>query len=87
MSNTIIYNIAKTKAKLFWNAYSKKAIKKFAATKLLFGEQKVMFTNKTISWLGVWFDSRLTFIIHIREKVKKAQAAKARIRSFISGLV
>lgn len=53
LSNTIIYDIAKTQAKLFLNAHSKKAKKNFAATKLVLGEQNVMFTDKTISWLRV----------------------------------
>lgn len=51
--NAVTYNIAKTEAILFSKAHSKKAKKKIAATKLVFGEQKVKFNDKATRWLGV----------------------------------
>lgn len=46
----------------------------------MFGEQEVKFNDKATRWLGVWLDSGLTFVTHIKERVKKAQAAEARIK-------
>ena len=61
-------------------ARGKKAKEEVAATKLVFGEQEVKFNDIATRWLGVWLDSGLTFVTHIRERVKRAQAAEARIR-------
>ena len=88
LSNAVIYNIAKTEAILFSRAGNKKAKEEMAATRLRFGEQEIKFNNKATRWLGVrwwsarlWLDKELTFAIHIRERIKKAQAAEARIKS------
>ena len=80
LSNAVTYDIAKTEAILFSRARDKKAKEEIAATKLVFGEQEVKFNDIATRWLGVWLDSGLTFVTHIRERVKKAQAAEARIR-------
>lgn len=79
-SNAVTYDIVKTKAILFSKACGRKAKGEVANTKLVFREQKVKFNNKTTRWLRVWLDSRLTFVIHIRERVKKPQAVEARIK-------
>ena len=49
--------------------------------KLVFGEQEVKFNDSATRWLRVWLDSRLTFVTHIRKRVKKEQAAEVRIKS------
>ena len=46
----------------------------------MLGEQEVRFNDKATRWLGIWLDSGLTFSTYIKERVKQAQAAEARIK-------
>ena len=39
-----------------------------AASRLVFGGQKVKFHNKATRWLGMWLDSKLSFDAHIEER-------------------
>lgn len=81
LSNAVTYDIAKTEVILFLQTRSKRFKDEISAIRLTFGEQEVRFNNKATRWLGIWLDSALTFSTHIRERVKQAQAAEARIRS------
>lgn len=50
-----------------------------SAIRLMFGEQEVAFNDKATRWLGIWLDSGLTFSTHIKERLKQARAAEARM--------
>lgn len=80
LANAVTFNIAKTEAILFSRARSKKVREEITNARLVLGGQEVKFNNTATRWLGIWLDSSLTFVTHIRERLKRAQAAEARIR-------
>ncbi len=44
------------------------------------GGETVCFKKEATRWLGIWLDSKLNFIFHVNERLKKAKAAEAQIK-------
>ena len=80
LPNAVTYDIAKTEAILFSPTRSKKVNKETSEILLTIGEEEIKFNNQAIRWLGIWLDSGLTFNTHVKERVKQARAAEARIK-------
>lgn len=72
-NNAVTYDISKTEAILFSKARNQKLNKQLSETKLQFGGQVVSFSRKATRWLGMWFDSSLSFVAHISERLKNAK--------------
>lgn len=80
LANAVTYNIAKTEAILFSPTRSKKVNKETAEIRLTIGKEEIKFNNQATRWLGIWLDSGLIFNTHVKERVKQARAAEARIK-------
>ena len=76
----VTYDISKTEAILFSKAQNQKLTKQLSTIPLRVGDQTIFFNKKATRWLGMWFDSRLTFNFHINEKLRKAKTAESRIK-------
>lgn len=79
-NNSITYFMSQTEIVLFSKAHYQKLAKQISETQLKFDGETVFFKKKAIQWLGVWLDSYLDFAAHINERIKKAKAAKLRIK-------
>lgn len=79
--HAVTYDIGKTEAVLFSKARNPNLRKQLSDIPLRLGDQTIIFNEEATCWLGMWFDSRLTFTSHVSEKMRKAKIAESRIKS------
>lgn len=78
--HAVTYDISKIEAIFFSKAQNTKLRKQLFDILLRLGDQTIFFNKKATRWLGVWFDSRLTFSFHVNEKLRKAKIAESKIK-------
>ena len=79
--HAVTYDIGKIEAILFSKARNAKLRKQLSDILLRLGKRTIFFNKEATQWLGMWFDSRLTFNSHVNEKLRKAKIVESRIQS------
>ena len=74
--------MGKTEAILF--SRNRKHWKDRGRTAISIGEHRIPFNIRATRWLGIYLDSRLSFMEHARVSAGKARTAEGRLRSMVA---